>query len=54
MPMKNYVVYTDVGAYHTAAPSPAKAINNVRFRLFGRRPARTYYWEVKEVERRAS
>ena len=48
--MRKFIVVTPVGKYETCAISPAKAISNVRFRLFGNRGyVQTYSWEAKEV-----
>ncbi len=33
---RRYIVNTHVGDFETWATSPEKAINNIRFRLFGR------------------
>ena len=33
---RKYIVETHVGAFETWATSPQKAINNIRFRLYGR------------------
>lgn len=32
---RRYIVETHLGDFETWATSPAKAINNIRFRLFG-------------------
>lgn len=48
--MRKFIVFTHIGKFETSAISPAKAISNVRFRLFGNRGyVQTYSWEAKEV-----
>lgn len=47
--MKHYIVSTHLGDFETMAKSPEKAINNVRFRLFGRSGRQmTMYWTAAE------
>ena len=48
MELKRYTVSTHIGEFKTTAASPKKAISNVRFRIFGRKPVQTMYWEVTE------
>lgn len=48
--MKRYIVSTHLGDFPTTAPSPAKAISNIRFRIFGRSAAAKRYtanWTAK-------
>ena len=46
---RRYIVETHVGAFETWATSPQKAINNIRFRLFGRTAdsGKTLYWTAR-------
>ena len=48
---RKYIVETNVGDFETYAATPAKAISNIRYRLFGRTAnnSRTLYWTVKEA-----
>lgn len=51
--MKKYIVHTHNGDEFTVAKSPEKAINNVRFRMFGRSyngVRYSQYWEAEEVK----
>ena len=51
--MKKYIVSTHLGDFATTAASPARAISNIRFRIFGRSPAAKRYipgWTVREAE----
>lgn len=41
--MKKYIVSTHLGDFPTTATSPAKAINNIRWRIFGRSAAAKRY-----------
>ena len=41
--MKRYIVSTHLGDFETTASSPAKAISNIRFRIFGRSAAASRY-----------
>lgn len=48
--MQRYIVRTHLGDFPTTAPSPAKAISNIRFRIFGRSAAAKRYvqsWTAK-------
>ena len=48
--MRKFIVFTHVGKFETSAISPAKAISNVRFRIFGNRGyVPTSGWEAKEA-----
>ena len=49
--MHKYIVSTHLGDYETTAPSPEKAISNIRWRIFGRRAdgSKTKYWTVTEA-----
>lgn len=49
--MKRYLVFTHLGVIPTVAKSAARALSNVRFRLFGNNPAREFVraWTVKEA-----
>lgn len=50
--LHNYIVSTHLGEYFTRAVSEAKAISNVRWRIFGRSycgPNYAAYWTVKAV-----
>ena len=40
---KKYIVKTHLGDFPTWATSPGKAINNIRWRLFGGSPASKRY-----------
>ena len=47
-----YVVTTHLGEFETVATSPAKAVSNIRFRLFGGSAAGSQFvagWTVKEA-----
>lgn len=49
--MKEYIVSTHLGEFRTMAASAAKALSNIRFRIFGRSPAAKRYtvnWTVCE------
>ena len=51
--MKRYIVSTHLGDFETMAPSPRKAVSNMRWRLFrGRAGAARFVggWTVEEVE----
>lgn len=51
--MHKYIVSTHLGDFETTAPSPEKAISNIRFRIFGRQPAAKRYiihWTVRVAE----
>lgn len=47
--MRKYIVSTHLGDFETTATSPAKAISNIRFRIFGRYAdsAATKYWTAR-------
>lgn len=48
--MRKYIVHTHLGDFPTCASSPAKAISNIRFRIFGRSAAAKRYvqnWTAK-------
>lgn len=47
--MRKYIVSTHLGDFETTATSPAKAISNIRFRIFGRQPADWHckYWTAR-------
>jgi len=48
--MKRYIVTTHLGDFPTTAPSPEKAISNIRWRIFGRSAAAKRYvqnWTAK-------
>jgi hypothetical protein len=46
---KHYFVETHAGTHDTWATSAAKAISNIRFRLFGGQcGVSTIYWKVRE------
>lgn len=50
--MRKYIVSTHIGDFPTMAPSPQKAINNVRWRIFGRGFGEIRYvhsWTVREA-----
>lgn len=50
--MKTYIVSTHIGDFTTTAPSPTKALSNIRFRLFRRSSAANKYigsWTVREA-----
>ena len=50
--MKKYIVSTHLGDFETTAPSPQKAISNIRFRIFGRSPAAARFvqgWTAHEA-----
>ena len=50
--MKRYIVSTHLGDFETTASSPAKAISNIRWRIFGRSAAAQRYvksWTAKEA-----
>jgi hypothetical protein len=49
--MNKYIVETHLGAFETFAVSPAKALSNIRWRLFGRCGyVKTDYWTIKAIE----
>jgi hypothetical protein len=53
--MKTYIVSTHLGDFEMMATSAKKALNNIRFRLFGRSGfAKTQYWTVIENETKES
>lgn len=53
--MKTYIVETHLGVYLTMATSAKKALNNIRFRIYGRSGfAKTDYWTVKEKKQRSA
>ena len=48
--MRKYIVSTHLGDFATIAPSPQKAISNIRWRIFGRSAAAARYvksWTAK-------
>jgi hypothetical protein len=50
--MKTYIVSTHLGDFETTAASPARAISNIRFRIFRNSPAAKRYvcnWTVREA-----
>lgn len=49
--MKRYIVRTHLGDFPTIAKSPAKALSNIRWRVFGGRLSRQYVqgWKVREA-----
>lgn len=51
--MKHYIVITHMGEYSTYAVSAKKALNNVRWRIYGRSvradSMKLAYWKVTEV-----
>ena len=46
---RKYIVSTHLGKFPTWATSPQKAINNIRFRIFGRTAdnTKTIYWTAR-------
>lgn len=48
---KRYIVSTHLGNFETWATSPAKAISNIRFRLYGRTAdnSAVIYWTAEEA-----
>jgi hypothetical protein len=46
---RKYIVSTHLGEFPTWATSPQKAINNIRFRIFGRTAdsGKTIYWTAR-------
>lgn len=51
--MKTYIVSTHLGDYETTATSAAKAVSNIRYRIFGPRSANAKRfvrgWTVREA-----
>lgn len=48
---RKYLGHTHVGTFPTYATSPAKAISNIRFRLYGRTAdnSAVIYWTAEEA-----
>lgn len=49
--MRKYVVITHIGDFETMAATPARALSNVRWRVFGGRISSQYTrcWKVREA-----